>query len=66
MENNMIFGSWKARSLYRSGSLLAVVRELMRHKLYLAGVQEVRWDKADIARTGYYAFFLWRIIKIIQ
>jgi len=64
MEKNMIFGSRKARSLYRSGSLMTVARELVRHKLYLVGIQEVRWDKGDIARAGYYTF-LWKIIKII-
>jgi hypothetical protein len=33
------------RSLYRSGSLMTVVRELARCRLDLVGVQEVRWDK---------------------
>jgi hypothetical protein len=32
------------RSVYRSRSLVTVVRELARYKLYLVGVQEVRWD----------------------
>jgi hypothetical protein len=37
------------RSLYRSGSLTTVARELARYtrKLDLIGVQEVRWDKGD-------------------
>ena len=41
----MRFGSWNVRGLYRSGSLMTVARELARYKLYLVGVQEVRWDK---------------------
>jgi len=41
----MRFGTWNARSLYRSGSLTAAARELARYKLDLVGVQEVRWDK---------------------
>jgi len=36
--------TWNVRSLYRSGSLTAVARELARCKLDLVGVQEVRWD----------------------
>jgi hypothetical protein len=38
-------GTWNVRSLYRAGSLTAAVRELARYKLYVMGVQEVRWDK---------------------
>jgi hypothetical protein len=37
-------GTWDVRSLYRSGLLVTVVRGLARYKLYLVGVQEVRWD----------------------
>jgi hypothetical protein len=39
------FGTWNVRSLYRSGSLVTVARELSRCRLDLVGVQEVRWDK---------------------
>jgi len=35
------FGTWNVRS----GSLVAVARELARYKLYLLNVQEVRWAK---------------------
>jgi len=41
----MRFGTWNVRSLYRSGSLTAAVRELEKYKLDLVGVQEVGWDK---------------------
>jgi len=40
-------GTWNVRSLYRAVSLAAAARELARYKLYLVGVQEVRWDKGD-------------------
>jgi hypothetical protein len=40
----MTFGTWIVRSLYRSGSLTAVARELARYKLDLVGVEEVRWE----------------------
>jgi exonuclease III len=42
---DMRFGTWNVRSLYRSGSLKTVTRELRKYKLDLMGVQEVRWDK---------------------
>jgi exonuclease III len=53
----MRFGTWNIRSLYRSGSLMTVARELARYKLYLVGVQEVRWDKGGTVRAGDYTFF---------
>jgi exonuclease III len=53
----MRFGTWKVRSLYRSGSLMIVARELARYKLDLMGVQEVRWDKGSTVRAGDYTFF---------
>ena len=40
-------GTWNIRSLYRAGSLMAAARELVRYKLDLVGVQEVRWNKED-------------------
>jgi hypothetical protein len=46
LEKDIIFGSWKARSLYRPALFMTVARELVRHKLYLVGVQEVRWNEA--------------------
>jgi hypothetical protein len=45
------------QSLYRSGSLTAIARELARYKLVLVGVQEVRWDNGDTVREGDYIFF---------
>jgi exonuclease III len=53
----MRFGTWNVRSLYRSGSLMKVARELARYKLHLVGVQEVRWDKGGTVRAGDYTFF---------
>ena len=47
----------EVRSLYRAGSLTAVIRKLARYKLDLVGVQEVRWDKGDTVRAGDYNFF---------
>ena len=49
--------TWNVRILYRAGSLKAVARELVRYKLDVVGVQEVRWDKEGTARAGDYIFF---------
>jgi exonuclease III len=51
------FGAWNVRSLYRSGSLKTVARELGRYKLDLVGVQEVRWDKGGAERAEDHTFF---------
>jgi exonuclease III len=53
----MSFGTWNERSMYRTGSLMTVARELVKNKLDLLGVQEVRWDKEGTARAGEYTFF---------
>jgi len=54
----MRFGTWNVRSLYRSGSLAAVARELARYKLYLLSVQEVRWAKGGTVKSkGFYFVF---------
>ena len=53
----MRFDTWNMRTLYRSGSLTTVVRELARYKLDLVGVQEVRGDKGGSATAGNYTFF---------
>jgi hypothetical protein len=44
------------RSLYASGSLTAIARELESYKLHLMGVQKVRWDKGGIVKAGDYTF----------
>ena len=56
-KRGMKIGNWNVRSLYRVGSLKAAARELVRYKLDVVGVQEVRWDKGDTVRTGDYDFF---------
>jgi exonuclease III len=53
----MSFGTWNVRSIYRSGSLMTVARELAKYKLDLLGVQEARWDKEETVRAGEYIFF---------
>jgi hypothetical protein len=53
----MKFGTWNERSLYRSGSLTTVARELARYKLDLVDVQEVRWDETGAVRAGKGLYF---------
>jgi hypothetical protein len=51
------FGTWNVRSLYRLGSITAVARELVRYKLHIVGVQEVRWEEGGTVRIGDHNFF---------
>jgi hypothetical protein len=45
-------GTWKVRSLYRSGSVTTVARDLARYKLDLVGVQKFKWNKGGMVRAG--------------
>ena len=40
--------------------------ELVRYKLDVVGVQEVRWDKGGTVRAGDYDFFYGKEMKIIN
>ena len=57
MERDIRIGTWNARSLYRSGSLMTDSRELVKYKLDLVFVQEVKWDKGGTVRPGNYFFY---------
>jgi hypothetical protein len=50
------FGTWNVSSLYMSGSLKIISRELPEYKLHLVEVQDVRWDKGG-AEPADYTFF---------
>jgi exonuclease III len=54
---DMRFGTWNVRSLYRAGSLTAVLKELSKYKLDLVGVQEVRWEGGGTELAGQHTFF---------
>jgi len=56
-QRGMKIGTWNVRSLYRAGSFKAAARELVRYKLDVVCVQEVRWDKVGTVRAGDYDFF---------
>jgi hypothetical protein len=54
---DMRFGTWNVRSMYRAGSLRAVVEEIKKYKLDLVGVQDVRWDTDRPKPAGECIFF---------
>ncbi len=62
----MRFGTWNIRSVYKAGSITAAGRELEGYKLYLVGVQKVRWDKGSTVRAGVYNFYMEKEMKIIN
>jgi hypothetical protein len=39
------FGTWNARSLFKTGLLVTVAEELWKYKLDLVGVHEVKLDR---------------------
>jgi hypothetical protein len=45
---DMRFGTWNVRSLYRSGSLKTVARELGKYKLDLVGYRRSDWRKVAL------------------
>jgi exonuclease III len=51
------FGTLNVKSLYRTGSLKTVVRELGKYKLDLVCIQEVRWEKGGTERAEDHTFF---------
>jgi hypothetical protein len=51
-KRDMRYGTWNIRSLYGSGWLTTVARELSRYKINAVGVQEVTWDKGRTKRRG--------------
>jgi hypothetical protein len=57
MENDMRFGTWKVRSLYRVGAIKSVVGELEKYKLDSVGVHEVRWEGDGYQMADNYTFF---------
>jgi hypothetical protein len=54
---DMRFGLSNVRSLYRAVSLMTVSTELYKYKLYLVGVQEVRWEGGGTETAEEYTFF---------
>jgi hypothetical protein len=53
----MRVGTWNIRSMYRAGSFRALAEEILKYKLDLVGVQEVRWDGGGTEPAGEHIFF---------
>jgi hypothetical protein len=54
---NMRFGVYNERNQYWADSLMTVSEEISKYKLYLVGVQEVRWEVVGTEPAGEYTFF---------
>jgi hypothetical protein len=52
----MRFGTWNVRSLCRVGAIKSAVGGLEKYKLYLVGVQEVRWEGKGYQTVDNYTF----------
>jgi hypothetical protein len=65
-QREMKLDTWNVRSLYRTGTLKAAARELVRYKLDVVDVQEVRWDKGGTVRAGDYGLITGKEMKIIN
>jgi hypothetical protein len=53
----MRFGTWDVKSFCRVGAFKSVVGELVKYKLDLVGVQEVRWEGEGYQTVDNYTFF---------
>ena len=47
---DMRIGTWNVTSLYRTGAVTLVAQELVKYRLDLVGVQEVRWKRYITSR----------------
>ena len=50
--NDMRIGKWNVTSLYRTGAMTLVARELAKYRLDLVGVQNVSLDGYGISPIG--------------
>jgi hypothetical protein len=48
---------WNVRNLCRTGLLTTVTKELLKYKLDLVGIQEVRRERGGSEPAGEYTFF---------
>ena len=51
---DMRIGTWNVTSLYRTGAVTLVARELAKYRLDLVGVRKVRLDGNGISPIGDY------------
>jgi hypothetical protein len=65
---DMRFGTWRVQviSLYRAGSLRAVTKEILKFKLNIVGVHEVREDRCGTEPAGDYSFLYGKEMRIMN
>ncbi|KAJ4445861.1 hypothetical protein ANN_12546 [Periplaneta americana] len=51
------FGTWNVTSLYRTGGVTLVAKELARYRIDFVGVQEVRLDRNGTSQIGDYLLY---------
>ena len=49
--------TWNVLSLYRAGALARLSDELLRYRIVIAALQEIRWRDSDILNTKEYTIF---------
>uniref|UniRef100_A0A8D8QQ10 Craniofacial development protein 2-like n=1 Tax=Cacopsylla melanoneura TaxID=428564 RepID=A0A8D8QQ10_9HEMI len=50
--NDLSFGTWNIRSLYRTGSCQTVAEEIKKYRMKIVALQEVRWQGTGTTRIG--------------
>jgi hypothetical protein len=45
-------GTWNVRTLFKTGSMNCIVREIERYKVKLVALQEIRWSDTDSINTN--------------
>jgi hypothetical protein len=65
---DMRSGAWIVRSLHGAGSFMKAVKEILKYKLDLEGVQEVEWDSSGTESAGKYILYGrgMRIMNLVQ
>ena len=62
----MRFCIWNVRTLYRSGSLTTVARELARYESDLVDIQEVGWNKRSTVKERDFILPMEKEMKIMN
>jgi hypothetical protein len=62
---DMRCAAWNVRNHCRAGSLKTAASEVVKCKLNLVAVQEVRWNMSGNQPAHDYTFFLWKWVLIV-
>ena len=53
-KQDWFLASWNVRSLFRTGALKNLTKELDRYNIMIAAIQEIRWRRSEIFDYGNY------------